>query len=61
MKPKPPLGTIHDDIEIEVRPDYLAPGRPVREMHIYRQANGHPVKCAGLRYCRECNKAEGLV
>lgn len=56
-----PLGTRFDRIETEVRRDYLAPSRPVRVMHIFYQADGRAQKCAGMHYCRECNKAEGLV
>ena len=41
--------------------DPIAPGQPVREMHIYRQNDGRELKCAGLNFCRECNKAEGLA
>jgi len=59
--PRPPIGTRFDDISTEVRPDYGAPGKPIREMHIYRQNNGRELKCAGLNFCRECNKAEGLA
>lgn len=56
MKPAPHLGTPFDDISTETRPDYLTPGRPVREMHVFRQANGRELKCAGLGRCRECNR-----
>ena len=61
MKPAPHLGTPFDDISTEIRRDEFARGRPVREMHVYRQANGRELKCKGLGWCRECNKAEGLV
>jgi hypothetical protein len=61
MKPAPEIGTRFDHITTEIRPDYGAPGKPIREMHIYRQADGRELKCKGLGWCRECNKAEGLV
>lgn len=51
------IGTRFDDIETEMRIDYLAPGKPVRLMHIYRQNDGRELKCKGLGWCRECNRA----
>lgn len=47
-----------EHVRIVTREDFTGtdgtPRAGLRRMHLFRQANGCDIQCAGRRYCREC-------
>lgn len=52
-----------EHIRIVTREDFTGtdgtPRGGLRRMHLFRQANGRDIQCAGRCYCRECMREAG--
>lgn len=57
MTDKPAIGTIFDDIVVEVQRDYHRRELGIRRHHVFLLSAGrHLVPCRGPGFCRECNR-----
>lgn len=53
------IGGPSDDIRVEMRRDYVRRELGQRLYHVFRQASGQEIGCAGPGFCRECGREAG--